>query len=102
MQIVHVVLVEWSSSTPAAQRDSARAIARSFPERIPGVVSVAEGPSVSTERLEGPHDYGMVITFADEEARDRYLPHPVHQEFVALLHDGAAGQVTVFDIAAAG
>ena len=100
MQIVHVVLVEWAAPTPAGRRDRARAIARSFPQRIPGVVSVVEGPSVSTEQLEGPHDYGMVITFTDAEARDGYLPHPVHQEFVALLQDGAAGQVTVFDIAA--
>ena len=100
MQIVHVVLVEWAVSTPVSHRDQARAVARSFPQRIPGVVSVVEGASVSPEQLEGPHDYGMVITFADADARDRYLPHAVHQEFVALLQDGAAGQITVFDIAA--
>lgn len=100
MPLLHVVLIEWAPGTTAGQRDRARTIARSFPQRIPGVVSVVEGPSVSTEQLEGPHDYGMVITFTDAAARDAYLPHPVHQEFVALLQDGAAGLVTVFDIGA--
>lgn len=100
MAVEHVVLLAWSPQTGADVRESAREIARSFPDAIPGVVGVAEGPSVSTEGLEGAYDYGLVVTFVDEAARDAYLPHPVHQRFVALVAGDATTQITVFDLLA--
>lgn len=96
--ITHIVLIGWAPHTPTEVRERAREIARGFVGRIPGLLQVTEGPSTSPERLEGPHEYGMVMTFADAAARDGYLPHPVHREFTALLADGAASRVTVFDI----
>ena len=98
MPVTHVVLIAWSPTVPAAHLERAREVARGLVTKIPGLSSVVEGPSVSAEGLEGPYDYGMVMTFADADARDAYLPHPAHQEFVALLADDAVSQVTVFDL----
>ena len=98
MTVFHVVLISWSPLATVEHREAARRIARSFPGNIPGVLSVVEGPSVSPENLEGPYDYGMVITFSDEHARDGYLPHPAHQAFVRLLGGGAMSTIAVFDI----
>ena len=42
--------------------------------------------------------YGFLITFADEHARDRYLPHPEHEP-ISTLAQQMAERVLVFDIA---
>ena len=47
-----------------------------LPERIDGIESVRFGSSSSPEGLEQGYDYAFLITFTDEHARDRYLPHP--------------------------
>jgi hypothetical protein len=99
MPVVHVVLIAWKPDATSERRQQARTQAQAFGERIPGILTVVEGPSVSPEGLERGHDYALVITFADEAARDAYLPHPVHREFVALL-DGWTTEVTVYDLRA--
>jgi hypothetical protein len=71
---------------------------RRLETRITGIVSLAEGPSVSTEHLEDGLEYCFVITFADAAARDAYLPHPEHVSVADLL-GALAARVVVYDIA---
>lgn len=98
MSILHIVLIRWSPETSASHRDRARAIARSFEQRIAGVVSLVEGPSVSPEGLEQGFDYALAITFASAAARDDYLPHPAHQELVTCFSNEAIEKVAVYDL----
>ena len=95
--ITHVVLAQWrADATPDTFAELALLIDR-FPAEIPGVVSAVHGPSVSTEDLEGEFEWGLVVTFADAEARDGYLPHPAHTP-VSTLIGRYAERVVVFDI----
>jgi hypothetical protein len=96
-QVIHVVLVQWRDDVPSEARERARAAAHDMVGRVPGIVRLDEGPSVSPEGLEQGFDWGFVVTFEDAEARDGYLPHPVHR--VLADHIGAgAERVVVFDI----
>lgn len=98
MRIVHVVLIRWAAQTSDEHRERARAVARGLKERIGGVESIVEGPSVSPEGLEQGYDYGLIVTFTDAAARDAYLPHPAHLELSELFGDGAIDGVTVLDL----
>ena len=54
-------------------------------DKIPGIVSFEHGVNNSPEDLNQGFTHVYVITFEDEAARDAYLPHPEHQQFVDML-----------------
>ena len=81
----HVVLFKFKD---AASREQVRAIEEAFaelPGKIEGIEDFEWGTDVSTENLAGGYTHCFVVTFHDKGARDAYLPHPAHREFVALL-----------------
>lgn len=95
--VVHVVLTRWKRDAPSDALESMRALARQFPDTVPGVLNVAEGPSSSPEGLEAGFTWGLVITFTDALARDTYLTHPAHLP-VADVIGRFAEHLVVFDI----
>jgi Stress responsive A/B Barrel Domain len=97
-QVMHVVLVQWRADLPDESREEARSAAREMVGRIPGLLALDEGPSVSPEGLEEGFDWGLVITFESPAARDGYLPHPVHRVLADRIGAGAE-RVVVFDVA---
>lgn len=81
----HVVLFKFKDGTPA---ESVRAIEdkfRSLRGRIPGIVAYEWGTNVSPEKLDQGFTHCFFVSFADAAARDAYLPHPAHKEFVDVL-----------------
>lgn len=94
--IDHVVLVRWGPGTTPAAVEEIRAAVRTLPASVPGIESLSEGPSVSPEQLEGGFEYGIVIRFADEGARDAYLPHSAHVPVADALRRRAQ-HLVVFD-----
>jgi len=97
MTVTHIVLVRWSPDADDRQREEVRARVRALQHLVEGVASLVEGPSTSPEGLEHGFDYGFVVTFVDEDARDHYLPHPEHVPVGRLIGEAAA-EVVVFDI----
>jgi hypothetical protein len=95
--ISHIVLVSWKNGHTGSPEDLIRPAIRGFVDSIPGVQSVVEGHSSSPEGLENGFDYGFVVTFDSEQARDAYLDDPVHRP-VAESIGAAAQRVVVFDI----
>lgn len=95
-QVVHVVLVEWTSPDPGSEAD---ALVDRRLRSLPGVLAVDRGPSVSTEGLESGFDWALVIRFADRRALADYLPHPDHQVVGRYLQQHSA-RLVVFDVAA--
>lgn len=95
--IVHVVLTEWRADAPAEALAELRVMINSFPAQIPGVVSVVEGASVSTEGLEAGYDWALVVTFDSAAARDGYLDHPTHVPVAAIIGEWAE-RLVVFDL----
>ena len=81
----HVVLFKFKDGAPA---DAVKAIEEKFrglKSRIPGIVDFEWGTDVSPEKLAQGFTHLFFVTFPDAAARDAYLPHPAHQEFVSVL-----------------
>lgn len=95
----HVVLVRWKGVVSSEVLQSVSDAAQACTTAIPGILSLAEGPSVSPEGLEQGYDWGLLIAFADAAARDGYLPHPVHRRLADLIGEHREA-VVVFDLAA--
>lgn len=95
--IVHMVLVQWRADTPAEVLSEIRETIGRFQAEVPGIVSVTEGPSVSTEGFESGFEWALVVTFADAAARDGYLDHPTHLP-VATMIGKWAERLVVFDV----
>lgn len=94
--IRHILLIKFKSSTDTAQITAIKALFEAMPQKIEGVAAVEWGVNDSPEGLNKNFHYSVLMTFVDEAARARYLPHPEHealkQEFVPLLDD-----IIVFD-----
>ncbi|MFN8453068.1 MAG: Dabb family protein [Anaerolineae bacterium] len=81
----HVVLFAFKdSATPAQIREIEQAFAR-LPGQIAEIHNFEWGTDVSVEGLSQGFTHCFLVTFLSEQDRDAYLPHPAHQEFVAVL-----------------
>jgi hypothetical protein len=96
MTSTHVVLIRWGSGD-AAVRATVEEAVRALPASIPQILDLRAGPSTSPAGREAGYEWGFVMTFANESARDAYLVHPAHLP-VADLIGRAAAEVLVFDI----
>ena len=97
--IAHVVLTQWRADAPSEALSEMREIIGRFQAEIPGVVSVTEGASVSTEGLEAGYEWALVVTFESSDARDGYLDHPNHLPVAAIIGEWAE-RLVVFDLSA--
>jgi hypothetical protein len=96
-QVSHIVLMRWKDGVSAAAIDTTSELAQKLAAEVPGVLSLSDGPSVSIEGIERGYDYALLVRFESIGARDAYLPHPVHQEYVDHISPIAA-EVLVFDL----
>ena len=81
----HVVLFAFKgSSTPGQIGEIERAFGE-LPGKIDEIHEFEWGTDVSVENLSQGYTHCFLVTFLSEADRDAYLPHPAHQEFVAIL-----------------
>lgn len=64
--------------------------------RVPGLLDFNYGPYDSAEGLNDDYTHGFIMTFESPEARDEYLPRPVHEEVKDVVVPNLA-RVVVFD-----
>ena len=81
----HVVCFKFKDDTTKEQIQEIVAGFAALPKKIDGVTSFEWGTNNSPEGLSQGCTHCFVVTFKDSQARDAYLPHPAHKEFVALL-----------------
>lgn len=92
----HVVLFKFmDDADPAAVKKIEDAFS-ALPDQIDAIHDYEWGVNNSPEGLSKGLTHCFFVTFASEEARQEYLPHPDHQAFVKLL-DGVLDDVTVVD-----
>lgn len=48
--------------------------------KIPGLLDMIHGSYDSDEGLNDGFTHGFIMTFESPEARDAYLPHPIHEQ----------------------
>lgn len=80
----HIVMFGFKDGTTEAEIDE---IARRFgvlAGAVPGIEAFEWGANNSPEGKTGGHSHCFTLTFDSEAARDAYLPHPKHKEFVAF------------------
>lgn len=83
----HVVMFRYTEDASDAEIQEITEAFRALQDKIPGIVSFEHGVNNSPEDLNQGFTHAYVITFEDEAARDAYLPHPEHQQFVDVLMD---------------
>ncbi len=92
----HVVLFKFKTEvTPAQVQEVADAFA-ALPKKIDVIKDFEWGTDNSPEGVAAGFTHGFLVTFADEKAREIYLPHPAHEEFKKLVGPRIE-KVLVFD-----
>jgi len=83
--VKHVVLFKFKESATPEVIAQIEAGFAALPEKIDGIIDFDWGTNNSPENLNEGFTHCFIVTFKDAAARDAYLPHPAHQEFVKLL-----------------
>ncbi len=92
----HVVLFGFKETSSAADVQSIVDAFLALPPKISEVKDLEWGTNSSPEGLNQGLTHAFTLTFHSEADRDAYIPHPAHQEFVALLGPHL-DKVTVLD-----
>jgi len=92
----HVVLFSWKAETPQEKIDEIVSVFCQLPQRIGEIHDFEWGTDVSVEGLARGMSHCFLVTFNSAQDRNAYLPHPAHEEFVALINPYLQ-DVLVFD-----
>ncbi|GAM54035.1 stress responsive alpha-beta barrel domain protein dabb [Vibrio ishigakensis] len=76
--IRHILLIKFKDQTSEPDISELKALFEAIPSKIEGVVAVEWGVNDSPEGKNKGFTHSVLMTFADEAARQRYLPHPEH------------------------
>ncbi len=94
--IRHILLIQFKPDACDTEVHKLKQLFEEMPQKIDGVTAVEWGVNDSPEGKNKGYTHCVLMTFADEEARQRYLPHPEHQAlkqvFRPILED-----IVVFD-----
>ncbi|TNJ25612.1 stress protein [Aeromonas sobria] len=83
--IRHILLIAFKQGTLPDQIEAVRAAFLAIPAKISGVMAVEWGENDSPEGKDEGFSHSVLMTFADEAARQRYLPHPDHDALKAIF-----------------
>ena len=92
----HVVLFKFKPEVTKAQVQEVVDAFAALPKKIDTISGFEWGTDVSVEMKADGFTHCFVVSFADAKARDAYLPHAAHAEFVKLVGPRIE-KVLVFD-----
>ena len=81
----HVLIARLSPAMTASQFDQFINAFRDLTHKIEGILSFEYGENVSPEGLNQDMTHVIMLTFVNAAARDAYLPHPAHLQFVEFM-----------------
>jgi hypothetical protein len=81
----HVVLFKFKDGTTEADVQKVVDAFTALPSKIDVIQSIEWGTNNSPEGLDQGFTHCFFLTFASEEDRAIYLPHPDHKEFGSIL-----------------
>ena len=82
-KVRHIVCFKFKAGTTDAQIKAMEREFAALKGKVDGMVSFEHGKNNSPEGLNKDFTHCYVATFKNAKARDAYLPHPAHKEFVA-------------------
>jgi hypothetical protein len=95
----HVVLFKFKPEVTKAQVQEVVDAFAALPKKIDTISGFEWGTDVSVEMKSEGFTHCFIVSFADAKARDAYLPHAAHGEFVKLVGPRIE-KVLVFDFVA--
>jgi hypothetical protein len=95
-QLRHVVLFKFKPEVTKAQVQEVVDAFAALPKKIDTISGFEWGTDVSVEMKSEGFTHCFVVSFADAKARDAYLPHDAHAQFVKLVGPRIE-KVLVFD-----
>ena len=81
----HVVLFQFKADAAPEDIKKVEEAFAALPGKIPEIVDFEWGTNNSPEGLNDGLTHCFLVSFASEEGRATYLPHPAHKEFVEIL-----------------
>ena len=93
----HVVLFKFKETLPEENVQEIETAFRDLCLRLPFVIDFEWGRNSSPENLNNGLTHCFLVTFANEQDRDIYLPHPAHVEFCKTYLDDNLENVCVVD-----
>ncbi|GAA4438268.1 Dabb family protein [Bremerella cremea] len=81
----HLVVFKFKESAKAEDIEKVEKAFIALPKQIPVIKEFEWGTNNSPEMLDKGFTHCFLVTFASEEDRAAYLPHPAHQKFVSVL-----------------
>lgn len=94
--IRHILLIQFKQDADRASIDAVKEAFLAIPAKIDGVEAVEWGENNSPEGKSRNFTHCVMMTFSDEAARDRYLPHPEHEALKAVFRP-TLQDIIVFD-----
>ncbi len=95
-KVKHYGCFQFKEEITASQVDECFAAMAGMVGRIPGLLDFNYGPYDSAEGLNDDYTHGFIMTFASPQARDEYLPNPIHEEVKDIVVPRLE-RVVVFD-----
>jgi hypothetical protein len=81
----HAVFFKFKEGTSQATIKKITDAFSELPKKIPAIIDFQWGENNSPEKLDDGFTHCFLLTFADEEGRAEYLPHPAHKAFGEVL-----------------
>jgi hypothetical protein len=92
----HIVLYKFKPEiTPQQVQEVVEAFS-ALPRKIGGILAFEHGTNVSRENKSEGFTHSFLVTFVDQDALDKYLMNPAHEEYVKVVRDRRE-KVVVFD-----
>ena len=92
----HILLIRFNPQADAQAIGAVKEAFDAIPSKIEGVESVEWGENDSPENKNKGFTHCVLMTFTDDAARNRYLPHPEHEALVAIFRP-TLEDIIVFD-----
>ncbi len=83
--IRHILFITFTDSALSEQILAVRTAFLQIPDLIDGITGVEWGINNSPEGKNSGFTHCVLMTFADEAARQRYLPHPAHEALKTIF-----------------
>ena len=95
--VEHIVLLKLKSDATEQQVQTLTDALLKMAADIPGIEKISAGMNNSPEGKSQGYDYGFIVSFINQEARDAYLPHPTHRQAAGEYLRPIVDDVLVFD-----
>ena len=79
-KVIHYGMFQFKEGTSEEQINHCFNSMADMVGKIDGLLSVQFGAHNSDEGLDDGYTHGFVMHFESAQARDAYLPHPIHEE----------------------